>query len=63
VRGVRPYPLLMVGLYAFMLALNAFALVLLSQYTQPAWLWGLNAFVMASEVVAAVGCYQRAKSE
>jgi hypothetical protein len=60
---VRPYPLLMLGLYAFMLALNAFALVLLSQYTQPVWLWGLNAFVMTSEVVTAVCCYQRAKTE
>ena len=61
--GVRLYPLVMVGVYAFMLALNAVALVLISQYTQPVWLWALNAVVMASEVVAAAGCYQRAKTE
>lgn len=59
--GVRLYPLVMVGVYAFMLALNAVALVLISQYPQPVWLWALNAIVMTSEVAAAACCYQRAK--
>jgi hypothetical protein len=53
----------MVGIYAFMLALNAVAVVLISQYPQPVWLWALNAIVMTSEVVAAACCYQRAKAE
>ena len=60
---MRPYPLLMVAIYAFMLALNAFAIVLVSQYPQPVWLWALNAVVMSSEVVAAACFYQRAKTE
>lgn len=60
---MRPYPLLMVGIYAFMLALNAVAIVLISQYPQPVWLWVLNAIVMTSEVGAAACCYQRAKTE
>jgi len=60
---MRLYPLVMVGVYAFMLALNAFALVLISQTPQPVWLWVLNAVVMTSEIVAAACCYQRAKTD
>jgi hypothetical protein len=60
---MRPYPLLMVGMYAFMLTLNAFGVVLISRFPQPTWLWVLNAMVMTSELVALVCCYQRAKAE
>ena len=59
---MKPYPLLMVGVYAFMLTLNAFAIVLISQTPQPTWLWALNAIVMASEIAAMVCCYQRGKT-
>ena len=52
----------MVGVYAFMLTLNAFAIVLISQTPQPTWLWALNAIVMASEIAAMVCCYQRGKT-
>jgi hypothetical protein len=60
---MRPYPLLMVGMYAFMLTLNAFGVVLISRFPQPTWLWVLNGMVMTSELVALVCCYQRAKAE
>jgi hypothetical protein len=58
----REYALVLIGMYAFMLALNAFAVVLISQSPRPPWLWALNGTVMASELVAIVCCYQRAKS-
>jgi hypothetical protein len=59
-RRVRPYPLLMVGIYAFMLALSTFGVVLVWQVPQPLWTWALNAIVIASELVALVWCYHRA---
>jgi hypothetical protein len=58
---VRPYPLLGVGVFAFMLALNSFGLVLIAQAPQPGWLWAFNGVVMASQIVAFVCCCQRAR--
>jgi len=58
----REYALPMVGVYAFMLALNTFAVVLISQAPRPIWLWALNGIVMASEMVALVCCYEQAKA-
>jgi hypothetical protein len=60
---VRLYPLLLVGIYAFLLALNAFGTVLVAQspLPQPFWLWALSGVVMAGEVAAMVWCYRRAK--
>jgi hypothetical protein len=51
----------MVGVFAFMLALNTFGTVLVLQAPQPLWLWALNAIVIASDVGALVLCFHRAK--
>jgi hypothetical protein len=53
----------MVGVYAFMLALSTFGVVLVWQVPQPMWTWALNAIVIASEMVALVWCYRRATTE
>jgi hypothetical protein len=59
----REYALMMVGVYAFMLALNAFGVVLVSQAPQPMWMWALNGLVIASEMLALIYCYHRAKTD
>ena len=51
----------MVGVFAFMLALNSFGIVLIAQAPQPPLLWVFNGVVMASQIVALLCCYQRAK--
>ena len=51
----------MVGVFAFMLALNSFGVVLTAQAPQPLWLWAFNGVVMASQVVALVCCVLRAR--
>jgi hypothetical protein len=50
---MRPPPLLMVGVYAFGLALVGFSLVLLAPYGPPAWVWSLNAVAIASGLCSA----------
>jgi hypothetical protein len=58
---MRPYLLLMVGVFAFMLAVNTFGTVLVLQAPQPLWLWALNGIVIASDLAALVVCLRRAR--
>ena len=58
---MRPYPLLMVGVFAFMLALNTFGTVIVAQAPQPPWLWALNATVIAGDIAALLLFLHRAK--
>jgi hypothetical protein len=60
---LRPYPLLMVGIFAFLLALNAFGTVLVSQAPQPIWLWALNVVVITGDIAAAGYWYRRAQTD
>ena len=57
---MRPCPLLMLGILAFMLALNSFSFVLIAQAPHPLWFWGFNGIAMASQIMAFVWCSQRA---
>jgi len=50
----------MVGVLAFMLALNSFGFVLIAHAPQPLWFWGFNGIAMASQIMAFVWCCQRA---
>jgi len=49
---VKPWPLLMVGVYVFLLALLAFSLALVAQTAPPPWIWALNAVAAASGALA-----------
>ena len=53
----------MAGIFAFMLALNAFGTVLMSQAPQPVWMWALNATVIGGDAAALVFCFYRAKTD
>jgi len=60
---VRLYSPLMAGLFAFMLALNAFGTVLISHTPQPIWMWALNATVIGGDAAALVFWFYRAKTD
>ena len=62
-RRVRLYPPLMAGIFAFMLALNAFGTVLISQAPQPIWMWALNATVLGGDVAALFFWFYRVKTD
>jgi len=53
----------MAGIFAFMLALNAFGTVLISQAPQPIWMWALNATVIGGDAGALVLWFYRAKTD
>jgi len=50
---VKPPPLLMVGVDAFMLALLVFGVALIAPFGPPPWLWSLNAAGIAYCVCSA----------
>ena len=49
----------MVGVLAFMLALNSFGFVLIVQAPHPLWFWAFNAIAMAVQIGVFVWCCQR----
>ena len=50
----------MAGLFAFMLVLNAFGTVLVSQASQSIWMWALNVTVIGGDAAALVFWFRRA---
>jgi hypothetical protein len=50
----------MVGILAFMLALNAFGVVLIARAPHPLWFWAFNGIALACQIVAFVWCFRRA---